>query len=92
MIDDDHRAIRQIADGLMGIAAFLDQRQLRFVADREHGAHRARQVEEIERGDILQAGERAQIGVGGEQAGIEQSGELQSAGCRRTSGASPSLS
>ena len=33
VVDDDHRPIGQVANGLVRVAAFLDEAQFQFVAD-----------------------------------------------------------
>ena len=75
VVDDDHGAVGQVTDGLVGVLAFLDEHQFDLVARHDGRPHGLGQAVEIEHGDALKGGDAAEVGVVGEQAGALAAGE-----------------
>src|SRR5262249_3308950 len=63
VIDDDHRPVRQIADGLMRLAAFLDQVQIDFVSRYHARTESTREIGQIQNTYSLQTSDLSQCVV-----------------------------
>ena len=80
VVDDDHGAVRQVADGLVVVLAFLDEDEFDLVTDVQGGAHGSGQQVQIEDHEALELGDPAEVGVVGEEPRVEGFGELDELG------------
>ena len=78
--DDDHRAIRQIADALALVLAFADDFQLEDFAGQQDDLEAFGDFVEVDATDFLQRGDLGQVVVVGEQLGVEVAREADELG------------
>src|SRR3954470_24057382 len=74
MIDDDHCAIRQIADGLVRFPAFLDQVQFELITGGGAWPQGTREIGEIQGWNLLQARDLTESLIVRQQARLENLG------------------
>ena len=75
VVDDDHGAIREVADGLVFVFAGFGELDGGAVAGGEAGLEGEGEFVEAEDGDVAEAGDFGEVFVVGEEAGIEVAGE-----------------
>ena len=83
VIDHDHGAVWKIADGLVRIAAFLDEGEFQIVSHRQRRAKGVRQFIQIEGQHALYARQRTEIAVIRQHADIQHLGQLDQLGVGR---------
>ena len=71
VVDDDHGAVGQIADALAFVAAFADNFELHGFAGNQRGLHQVADFVQVDANDALQAGDLGEVGIVGEQLGVE---------------------
>ena len=80
VVDDDHGAIGEVTDALVFVFAGAHDGEVDFFADHDSRFERVGEFVDVEDFGVLEAGDFAEIFVGGEQARAEHASDLDEPG------------